>query len=104
LTEQHDLADFEGDSSPSGTNNMSDWMEYTFSDVIEINDYPNLEKGVEQTHVGMKQLGENIRKVQATIKKEYKYSKPRFENGDTLFARITPCLENGKTAFVAILD
>jgi type I restriction enzyme S subunit len=24
----------------------------------------------------------------------------KFQNGDTLFARITPCLENGKTAFV----
>ena len=27
----------------------------------------------------------------------------RFKNGDTLFARITPCLENGKTAFVQFL-
>jgi type I restriction enzyme S subunit len=27
----------------------------------------------------------------------------KFKNGDTLFARITPCLENGKTAFVAFL-
>lgn len=27
----------------------------------------------------------------------------RFRNGDTLFARITPCLENGKTAFVQCL-
>jgi type I restriction enzyme S subunit len=27
----------------------------------------------------------------------------KFENGDTLFARITPCLENGKTAFVQAL-
>ena len=28
----------------------------------------------------------------------------RFSNGDTLLARITPCLENGKTAFVDFLD
>ena len=28
----------------------------------------------------------------------------RFANGDTLLARITPCLENGKTAFVDFLD
>jgi type I restriction enzyme S subunit len=28
----------------------------------------------------------------------------KFRNGDTLFARITPCLENGKTAYVNILD
>ncbi len=27
----------------------------------------------------------------------------KFQNGDTLFARITPCLENGKTAFVQFL-
>lgn len=27
----------------------------------------------------------------------------RFKNGDTLFARITPCLENGKTGFVQFL-
>lgn len=28
----------------------------------------------------------------------------KFRNGDTIMARITPCLENGKTAKVAILD
>jgi len=28
----------------------------------------------------------------------------RFTNGDTLMARITPCLENGKTAYVDFLD
>jgi type I restriction enzyme, S subunit len=28
----------------------------------------------------------------------------RFRNGDTLFARITPCLENGKTGFVNFLQ
>jgi len=28
----------------------------------------------------------------------------RFVNGDTLMARITPCLENGKTAFVDLLE
>ena len=27
----------------------------------------------------------------------------KFQNGDTLFARITPCLENGKTGFVQLL-
>ena len=28
----------------------------------------------------------------------------RFQNGDTLIARITPCLENGKAAYINILD
>jgi type I restriction enzyme, S subunit len=27
----------------------------------------------------------------------------KFRNGDTVFARITPCLENGKTAFIQCL-
>ena len=27
----------------------------------------------------------------------------RFKNGDTLIARITPCLENGKAAYINIL-
>lgn len=28
----------------------------------------------------------------------------RFINGDTLIARITPCLENGKAAYINVLD
>jgi len=36
------------------------------------------------------------------ILREYT-SGTRFRNGDTLFARITPCLENAKTAFVQVL-
>lgn len=28
----------------------------------------------------------------------------KFQNGDTLLARITPCLENGKTAYVSNID
>ncbi|MEU7365994.1 restriction endonuclease subunit S [Streptomyces hygroscopicus] len=31
-------------------------------------------------------------------------SGPRFMNGDTLLARITPCLENGKTGFVNFME
>ena len=32
--------------------------------------------------------------------REFTGSGTKFQNGDTLVARITPCLENGKTAFV----
>ena len=28
----------------------------------------------------------------------------KFRNGDTIMARITPCLENGKTAYINFLD
>ena len=106
MSEQSDLAkfDLQNNQQRDSDNDLNAWKERTFSDVIDINDYPRLEKEVEQTHVGMKQVEENVRKVRDTIQKEYNYSKPRFKNGDTLFARITPCLENGKTAFVDILD
>ena len=39
----------------------------------------------------------------SAVLREYK-SGTRFRNGDTLLARITPCLENGKTAFVQSLE
>lgn len=107
MSEQSDLEAFQ--SGPSETGNKDNrskmnWEERTLSDVIDINDYPSLEKGEEHTYVGMKYLDRHIRKIQGYEQKEYKYSSPRFKNGDTLFARITPCLENGKTAFVDILD
>jgi len=100
LKEQPDLSDFSKKSDEA----RSDWEKRVFSEVIEVNDYPSLEKGKKHTHVGMKHVKENQRKIQETVEKEYKYSKPRFQNGDTLFARITPCLENGKTAFVDVLE
>jgi len=51
----------------------------------------------------MKDLKEFNKKIQDFKIKEYKGGK-RFINGDTIMARITPCLENGKTAYVDILN
>ena len=102
--EQPDLTDFTEEGEKEGNDQTTEWETRTLSDVIEINDYPSLEKGEEHTYVGMKNLDRNVRKIQKTKQKEYKYSGPRFENGDTLFARITPCLENGKTAYVDVLN
>ncbi|GAB7019667.1 restriction endonuclease subunit S [Halostagnicola bangensis] len=83
---------------------QSDWETVRLSDIITINDYPNLKKGELQTYVAMGSLNEYERKIQLTEKKNYKYSAPRFINGDTLFPKMSRCLENGKTAFVDILD
>ena len=41
--------------------------------------------------------------ITGSIKREF-IGGSKFQNHDTLLARITPCLENGKTAFVDILD
>jgi type I restriction enzyme S subunit len=38
------------------------------------------------------------------FERRVEYTTVKFRNGDVLFARITPCLENGKTGFVNFLD
>jgi len=82
----------------------NEWSERVFSEVVEINNYPSLEKGEAQTYVAMENLKPNTREVQDTSQKEYKYSAPRFKNGDTLFPKMSRCLELGKTAYVDVLD
>jgi len=71
-----------------------------FVDVIDINPHRKLEKGELSPYVPMGNLGEGKRTIQDIDFREYKNSGSKFVNGDTLLARITPCLENGKTAFV----
>lgn len=51
----------------------------------------------------MDKLGTFERKIKGFELSEYK-SGPKFKNRDTLLAKITPCLENGKTALVDILE
>ena len=43
------------------------------------------------------------REITSHSSKEFRGSGARFQNGDTLLARITPCLENGKTVYVDCL-
>ena len=100
-SEQPPLEEFK-DSNNSPGNDV--WEEVVFSDVISINDYPSAEKGEEYRSVGMSDVARDQRKIDDWKYKEYSYSRPRFRNGQTLMARITPCLENGKTAFVDILE
>ena len=40
----------------------------------------------------------------ADFERRTQHTAVRFERGDTLFARITPCLENGKTGYVHFLE
>ncbi|RBH86509.1 restriction endonuclease subunit S [Xanthomonas oryzae pv. oryzae] len=46
----------------------------------------------------------NERSPERIEKREFTGSGIKFKNGDTLIARITPCLENGKTAFISGLQ
>ncbi len=70
------------------------------SEFIDINPKRTVKKGTNSKYVSMQCLAENQREITAIEKREFKGSGSKFQNGDTLLARITPCLENGKTAFV----
>lgn len=82
---------------------MTNWKKYKFSDFVDINPKVALKKGVEYSFVEMKDLSEGNKFVTPSQKRELKGGS-RFENGDTLFARITPCLENGKISQVKELE
>jgi len=68
------------------------------SDFVEINPKVSLLKGYEYTFVGMEIVKPGYRFVSSHNKRFYQGGGAKFRSGDTLFARITPCLENGKIA------
>lgn len=75
------------------------------SDIIEINPSIFIKKESIITFVDMKILPVDCMSVQIDdVKKKSFNSGSKFMKDDVLFARITPCLENGKTAFVNFLD
>ena len=72
-------------------------------DVVAINPTTILKKPSVCTFVSMDKLSTFKRKIEGRETREYSGGS-KFINGDTLLARITPCLENGKTAYVDILE
>lgn len=80
----------------------SEWTTVRAADFIEFNPRLSLKKGVVATKVAMEKLQPFTKKIPATEQAEFAGGS-KFCNGDTIMARITPCLENGKTAFVDIL-
>lgn len=71
-------------------------------DICRINPNTPLKKGSISKFVSMDKLDPFKRKIGDNEEREYRGGS-KFINGDTLLARITPCLENGKTAYVDIL-
>ena len=70
----------------------------SITDFIDFNPVRPLKKGTIAAFVDMAALSVNSRDVSEIGQREFTGSGSKFQNGDTLFARITPCLENGKTA------
>lgn len=71
------------------------------SDLIDFNPKRPLEKGALTPFIEMADLPEGERDVSGIGNRVFNGGGSKFKNGDTLFARITPCLENGKTAKVS---
>ncbi|MFH5832765.1 restriction endonuclease subunit S [Halalkalibaculum sp. DA3122] len=67
-----------------------------FKDFVQINPKVDLKKGKTYPYVGMADVNPSRGYVTNSETREYKNSRSKFKEGDTLFARITPCLENGK--------
>lgn len=74
------------------------------SDIAELNPKRTLKKGTVAPFVEMAALPTNAKNITEITQKTFSGSGSKFKNGDTLFARITPCLENGKTALITELN
>lgn len=80
-----------------------DWEEGIISYLIDFNPTRKLAKDTNAPFLEMSNLSTS------TYAPIYWYDRAfssgtKFQNGDTLLARITPCLENGKTAYVDFLN
>lgn len=78
------------------------WRHGKLSDFVEINPKLPLKRDSIAKYVEMKDLSEDSAVIKRYVDRPFS-SGSRFQNGDTLFARITPCLENGKTGLVDFL-
>ena len=78
--------------------NMGEWRNLPFSEAVLINPTVRLERGIVYPFVDMAAVHASSRWAYANKQRKYAGGGSRFQGGDTLMARITPCLENGKIA------
>lgn len=72
------------------------------SEAIFINPKTPVPRDTKKPFVPMKSATEHSMLI-TDVEEKTGNSGAKFKNGDTLFARITPCLENGRTGFVQFL-
>ena len=82
---------------------MKKWNNRKLGDIIAFNPKESLKKGSLAKKVTMDMLQPFCRDIPTYEISEYNGG-TKFRNGDTIMARITPCLENGKTAKINILN
>jgi type I restriction enzyme S subunit len=82
---------------------LDNWETIKADEIIQFNPTETIKKGTIAKKIAMEKLEPFTRDISGFELAEFK-SGTKFRNGDTLLARITPCLENGKTSKVTILD
>ncbi len=80
------------------------WRTATLPEIIEINPSRTLSRGSEVPFLDMANMPIASPRAMKVIRRTFQGSGTKFMNGDVLVARITPSLENGKTAFVDFLQ
>lgn len=77
------------------------WEARAVSEVIAINPKTSVPKGSLQPYIPMQSVSTTSMVIEP-IEARNPSGGAKFKDGDTLVARITPCLENGKTGFVRL--
>ena len=77
---------------------MGEWLDIPFSHAFLINPPTHLERGKTYPFIDMATIDAGCRSIFSSKQREFRGGGSRFKSGDTLMARITPCLENGKIA------
>ena len=80
----------------------SNWQVKKLSDIVEFNPTERLPKGAIAKKISMDMLQPFTKDIFQYELQPYNGG-AKFRNGDTIMARITPCLENGKVSKVNIL-
>lgn len=81
----------------------SEWTIKKISEIAEINPRESIKKGIVAKKIPMDVLQPFTRDVPSFQYEVFKGG-TKFRNKDTIMARITPCLENGKIAQIGCLD
>ena len=79
------------------------WKVSTVGDNFELNPTERIQKGEFTSYIDMASIPTAGSYPNTPIRRPFS-SGSKFRNGDTVLARITPCLENGKTAFIQLLS
>ncbi len=85
------------DGVPSG------WIRTSVHHAIAVNPPTPIARDQVRPYVPMRSLSTNSMRL-CDLEQRLPKGGSTFRNGDTLLARITPCLENGKTALVQFMD